>query len=139
MDSLFRTINVASSGMTAERFRLDVISQNLSNADTTKTENGGPYVRKGVTFQEVLNNTLSGTSQFSGVKVNEIFEDDAPFRLEYDPSHPEANEEGYVEYPNVNVLNEMIDMITAQRAYDLNASVISTAKNMYNSALNIGK
>jgi flagellar basal-body rod protein FlgC len=139
MDSLFRTINVASSGMTAERFRLDVISQNLSNADTTKTENGGPYVRKGVTFQEVLNSTLKGTSQFSGVKVNEIFEDAAPFRLEYDPSHPEANEEGYVEYPNVNVLNEMIDMITAQRAYDLNASVISTAKNMYNSALNIGK
>lgn len=139
MDGLFKSMNIASSGMTAERFRLDVISQNLANVDTTRTENGDPYRRKTVTFREVLNNNMSGFDKFAGVKVDSLIEDDSPFRLVYEPSHPDADDEGYVNYPNVNALREMVDMITAQRAYEANATVITTAKNMYNSALGIGR
>jgi flagellar basal-body rod protein FlgC len=126
--------------MSAERFRLNVISQNLANSDTTRTENGEPYRRKIVTFEEVLNGeTGRQKNKFGGVKVNSIEEDITPFKLVYNPDHPDSNDEGYVRMPNVNVLNEMVDMMTAQRAYDLNAAVINSAKSMYNSALNIGK
>ncbi|MGM0640070.1 MAG: flagellar basal body rod protein FlgC [Thermotogota bacterium] len=140
MEGLFKSINISSSGMSAERFRLNVISQNLANTDTTRTENGDPYRRKIVTFQEVLNGELGKTkSEFGGVKVNSIQEDSSPFKLVYNPEHPDANEEGYVRMPNVNALNEMVDMMSAQRAYDSNAAVINSAKSMYNSALSIGK
>lgn len=140
MDGLFKSINISASGMSAERFRLNVISQNLANSDTTRTENGDPYRRKIVTFQEVLNGEIGKQkSDFGGVKVSSIEEDTAPFKLVYNPDHPDSNEEGYVRMPNVNVLNEMVDMMTAQRAYDSNAAVVNSAKSMYNSALNIGK
>lgn len=139
MDGLFKVFDIAASGMTAERFRLNVISQNLANSDTTRTEEGGPYRRKAIVFEEALNKTTKGKEEFSGVKISSIVDDPSPFRLVYDPNHPDANEEGYVEYPNVNVLREMIDMISAQRAYEMNAAVVNSAKSMYNSALGIGR
>lgn len=139
MDGLFKVLDIAASGMTAERFRLNVISQNLANSDTTRTEEGGPYRRKAIVFEEALNKTTKGKEEFSGVKISSIVDDPSPFRLVYDPNHPDANEEGYVEYPNVNVLREMIDMISAQRAYEMNAAVVNSAKSMYNSALGIGR
>jgi len=140
MDGLFKSMNISASGMTAERFRLNVISQNLANSDTTRTENGDPYRRKIVTFKEILNKEVGSSNEdFGGVRVNSIKEDQSPFKLVYNPDHPDANEEGYVRMPNVNVLNEMIDMMSAQRAYDTNAAVVNSAKSMYNSALNIGK
>ncbi|RAO98595.1 flagellar basal body rod protein FlgC [Petrotoga sp. 9PW.55.5.1] len=139
MDGLFKVLDIAASGMTAERFRLNVISQNLANSDTTRTEEGGPYRRKAIVFEEALNKTTKGREEFSGVKIFSIVDDPSPFRLVYDPNHPDANEEGYVEYPNVNVLREMIDMISAQRAYEMNAAVVNSAKSMYNSALGIGR
>ncbi len=140
MEGLFKSINISSSGMSAERFRLNIISQNLANSDTTRTENGDPYRRKIVTFQEVLNGEIGKSkTDFGGVKVNSIQEDTSPFKLVYNPEHPDANEEGYVRMPNVNALNEMVDMMSAQRAYDSNAAVINSAKSMYNSAINIGK
>lgn len=139
MDGLFKVLDIAASGMTAERFRLNVISQNLANSDTTRTEEGGPYRRKAIVFEEALNKTTKGREEFSGVKISSIVDDPSPFRLVYDPDHPDANDEGYVEYPNVNVLREMIDMISAQRAYEMNAAVVNSAKSMYNSALGIGR
>lgn len=90
-------------------------------------------------FLKVLNSELSGTDSYGGVRVEEVQEDLSPFKIVYDPTNPQANEEGYVEMPNVNVLKEMVDMINAQRAYELNASAVSAAKAMYNAGLNIGK
>ncbi|HOO73752.1 MAG TPA: flagellar basal body rod protein FlgC [Tepiditoga sp.] len=139
MDGLFNAMNISSSGMAAERLRLNIISQNLANAETTKTDSGDPYRRKSVVFKEVLNSELSGTDSYGGVRVEEVQEDLSPFKIVYDPTNPQANEEGYVEMPNVNVLKEMVDMINAQRAYELNASAVSAAKAMYNAGLNIGK
>lgn len=139
MDGLFKVFDIAASGMTAERFRLNVISQNLANSDTTRTEDGGPYRRKVVMFQEALNKSLGDKSDFAGVKIISIQDDLSPFRQVYDPTHPDSNEEGYVEYPNVNVLREMVDMISAQRAYEMNSAVVSSAKSMYNAALGIGR
>ncbi|HOB15955.1 MAG TPA: flagellar basal body rod protein FlgC [Defluviitoga sp.] len=139
MEGLFKVFNIASSGMSAERFRLNVISQNLANSDATRTEEGGPYRRKAVVFQEAVNKSLKNEPDLAGVKVVSIEDDPSPFRMVYDPNHPDANEEGYVSYPNVNVLREMVDMISAQRAYEMNAAVVSAAKSMYNAALNIGR
>jgi flagellar basal-body rod protein FlgC len=139
MDGLFQVFDIASTGMAAERFRLNVISQNLANSDATRTEEGGPYRRKAVVFQEAVNNSLKNGKDFAGVKIVSIEDDPSPFRQVYDPTHPDANEEGYVSYPNVNVLREMVDMISAQRAYEMNAAVVNSAKSMYNAALNIGR
>jgi len=141
MESFFRSMNVAASGMTAERMRFNVIAQNIANAETTRTEDGGPYVRKYVTFREILDSRFNDddANSFSGVQVDSIEEDPAPFRLVYDPTHQYADADGYVRYPNVVALKEMVDMMTAQRAYDANTAVISTARSMFNSALNIGR
>ncbi|HOT30560.1 MAG TPA: flagellar basal body rod protein FlgC [Petrotogaceae bacterium] len=141
MESFFRSMNVAASGMTAERMRFNVIAQNIANAETTRTEDGGPYVRKYVTFREILDSRFNDddSNSFSGVQVDSIEEDPAPFRLVYDPTHQDADADGYVRYPNVVALKEMVDMMTAQRAYDANTAVISTARSMFNSALNIGR
>ncbi|WP_459996080.1 flagellar basal body rod protein FlgC [Marinitoga arctica] len=136
----FKIMDIAASGMTAERFRSEVISNNLANVNTTRTENGGPYKRKIVTFKEVLNkNFLEKDEQISGVRVSKLEEDNSPFKLVYDPGHPDADESGYVKYPNVNPLREMVDLITAQRAYEANVAVVNSAKTMFNSALSIGR
>ncbi len=135
---MFDTINISATGLTAEKFRINVISQNLANVDTTRTKNGGPYKRKVPIFAERFAN--SGFDEKpDGVEVTGIAVDKAPDRLVYDPHHPDADKNGYVHYPNVDAVREMVDMITAQRAYEANASVINSVKAMVQSALKIGK
>ncbi|WP_371368963.1 Flagellar basal-body rod protein FlgC [Sporomusa rhizae] len=143
---LFRAIDAAGSGMTAERLRMDVISNNIANANTTRTADGGPYKRQMVVFEP-----RSGQASFSqmlskqmndageGVRVTGIIKDNAPSKLVYDPNHPDANRDGYVEMPNVTIVSEMVDMITASRAYEANVAAVNAAKNMALKALEIGK
>ncbi|RKX36871.1 MAG: flagellar basal body rod protein FlgC [Thermotogae bacterium] len=133
----FLTMTVSATGMTAQRLRLDVIASNIANSETTRTPEGTPYRRRISVFSEYL--LKSGETRSSGVKVSRIAEDMSPFRVVYDPSHPDADENGYVQLPNVNVLREMIDLINAQRSYDANVSAFNTVKAMINSALQIGR
>ena len=150
---LFTTINTASSGLTAERLRLDVISNNIANANTTRTAEGGPFRRSRVIFRprvdqpywrspfrpESLQNKIG-----SGVRVASIDKDmDSELVLKWDPTHPDAiktgPQTGYVELPNVNVVNEMVDMISASRAYEANVAIIDGSKSMFRKALEIGR
>ncbi|WP_448523514.1 flagellar basal body rod protein FlgC [Pseudothermotoga sp.] len=133
--SEFTIFNVSASGMTAQRLRLDVIASNIANSETTRTERGEPYRRRVPIFAE----HLLDKGRASAVKVVRIEEDPSPFRLVYDPSHPDADENGYVSYPNVNVLREMVDLINAQRSYEANVSAFNVTKSMINSALQIGR
>lgn len=132
--SFFNAFNVSSSGLTAQRMRLDIIAENLANVNTTRTEDGDVYKKKEVTFQEVLEGTSLG-----GVEVTEIYEDQTQGSLIYQPSHPDANEEGYVEMPNVSTVEEMTNMISASRAYEANVTAFNTLKNMHLKALEIGR
>lgn len=142
---MFRAIDTSSSGLTAERLRMDVISNNIANVNTTRTENGGPFRRQLCIFQA---RKPTGRWPFlerklphqigSGVRVASIMEDQAPFKLEYDPNHPDADADGYVRRPNINIVHEMVDMITATRAYEANVTCINSAKDMTTAALNIG-
>ena len=134
----FDIMTISATGMTANRLRIDVISNNIANAETTRTERGGPYRRKFPIFSEYLRR-VNGVRKPSGVRVVEIAEDPSPFKLVYDPSHPDADENGYVKMPNVNVLREMVDLINSQRAYEANVSAFNTVKAMINSALQIGR
>lgn len=147
---MFLGIDASASGLTAERLRMDVISNNIANANTTRTERGGAYRRRYVvfeprerepkTFEQTLRRAIGLTKKTGeGVRAISITEDDTPGPLVYDPSHPDANADGYVEKPNVNIVAEMVDMITAQRAYEANSTAISAAKAMASKALEIGK
>lgn len=133
--SVFGGMRISASGLTAERFRMDVISSNVANMNTTRTDEGGAYKRKVAVFKENYDEKLG----MLGVKAVQIEEDDADMRLEYDPTHPDANEEGYVEYPNVDILVEKTDLMTATRAYEANADALTAQKNMISKALEIGK
>jgi len=130
----FNILNVAATGLSAQRIRINVISSNLANANTTKTETGEPYKRKDVVFKELLEGEYAG-----GVRVEKVEEDKKPFVLKYEPGHPDANEEGYVQYPNVNPIEEMVNMIEASRSYDANVTVLNTAKQLALRALDIGR
>jgi flagellar basal-body rod protein FlgC len=139
-------MNVSASGMTAQRLRLDIISQNIANVNTTRDENGNVYRRKTVVFSEkdvtpfgdILMKT-AGTAG-NGVKVTQVSEDkESALRKVYDPSHPDADEEGYVSYPNVNVVQEMTDMIDATRSYEANVTAFNATKNMALKGLEVGK
>ena len=143
---IFNIMNTSASGLTAERLRMDVIADNIANSQKTRTENGGAYKRKMVVFAEnkenfivPMNITKDKLQKKGGVKVVKIAEDNTPFTMIYDPEHPDANDKGYVAMPNVNTVREMVDMITATRAYEANATVITNAKSMATSALSIGK
>lgn len=147
---MFLGIDTSASGLTAERLRMDVISNNIANANTTRTENGGafhrryvvfsPRERKAETFENALKNAMgAGQKIGEGVRAVSIVEDDSQGPLVYDPGHPDANEDGYVEKPNVNIVTEMVDMITAHRAYEANSTVINAAKAMALKTLEIGK
>jgi len=124
---------------------MDIISGNIANAETTRTEDGGPYRRKVPVFQEKLNNQMNGSDSVfgndsrEGVEVRMIREDQSPFRLEYRPSHPDADTDGYLRLPNVSIMTEMIDMIDASRAYEASVQAISNYKNMAASALDISR
>jgi len=142
----FSSMDVTASGLSAERERINVASSNLANVQTTQTAAGGPYKRHDVTLQAVpaTENIAGGVAGdpahvISGVKVTGIKEDQSPPRLEYDPGHPDANKDGYVAYPNVNAVEEMVDMITASRAYQAGVTALDTASQLAQSALQIGK
>lgn len=147
--SMFGNIDASASGMTAERLRMDVISNNLANANTTRTAGGGPYKRRYVVFQprdnndpsflKMLRGQIDRSQPGNGVRAVGIGTDNTQGPLVYDPGHPDANAQGYVERPNVNVVAEMVDMITASRAYEANATAISSAKSMASQALSIGR
>lgn len=148
--ALFSSFNIASSGMTAQRLRMDVISENIANVKSTRTKEGGAYVRKNVvvaekgtyanmrTFSDVFDATRSGVG--NGVKVTAITKDtDTPMEMVYDPSHPDADENGYVTYPNVNIITEMTDLIDASRSFEANATAFEVSKNMAAKGLTIGQ
>lgn len=138
---LFDAMNVAASGLTAERVRMDTTAENLANAQTTKTAEGGAYKRKSVVLEEAGSST-SFSGQLSnamggGVRVAQIAEDETPSRLVYDPTHPDADQRGYVSMPNVDSVTEMVDLITASRGYEANVTVMQTAKQMFSKTLDI--
>ena len=151
-------LNISASGMTAERMRLDVVSENISNLETTRTEDGGPYKRKMVvfetvknrSFQEVLNGAARGIrdgngrkiksiGSAGGVRVAEIVEDDRDFKPVYDPLHPDADVDGYVMMPNVDLVKETSDGMSASRGYDANLTAFNAVKAMATKALEIGR
>ena len=162
---IFDSFDISASGMSAERYRMDIISQNVANAETTRTEDGTPYVRKVVTFEEKTNtrnrnfshmldtafSNLSGrpigqinsaelSSAGRGVKIGGVYEDTwTEMNMVYDPAHPDADENGYVTYPNVNVVTEMTNLIDASRSYEANVTAFNASKTMALKGLEIGK
>jgi flagellar basal-body rod protein FlgC len=143
---LIRTIDLAAGGMTAQRTRLNVISTNLANANTTRTDEGTPYRRKITIFQATpavqefdahLEDALD--RQLNGVEVTEVVPAEGPFKRIFDPTHPDADPEGYLYLPNVNLVEEMVLMLNANRAYEANAAVVKAAKDMALKALEIGR
>lgn len=132
--SLLNVMKISASGMSAERLRMDTIADNLANANTTRAANGGPYQRKVVIFEPILQGELRG-----GTRVARIERDTTPFRQVYEPGHPNADSSGYVLYPNVDMAHEMVDMITASRAYEANITAFNAAKGMVMRALEIGR
>lgn len=136
---MFQAIDVSGSSLTAHRLWLDAISANLANVNTTRTAGGGPYRRKVPVFAEMLDKTIGGYEETGGVRVVEIAEDTTPPRLAYQPDHPDADAEGYVAFPNVNVVREMTDMLVASRGYEANLAVADAARNMWAGALDIMK
>ena len=137
MSGIFNAMDVAASGMTAQRTRMDVISQNIANVNTTRDENGNVYKRQTVVFQEnsnisfdkILSNKLS-PYKAKGVKITAIVEDNSEGLMTYDPNHPDADENGYVMLPNVNTVTEMTNLIDASRSYEANATAFNGAKAM---------
>jgi flagellar basal-body rod protein FlgC len=150
MPGVFNALSVAASGMSAERVRMDVIANNLANANTTRTEGGGPFVRQEVIVSE-RGRQASGTlgapfatfgdftsgSAGGGAEVTWIVADSAPARRVYDPGHPDADKGGYVTLPNVNTVTEMVDLITATRAYEANVTTVQAVKHVASRAIDI--
>ena len=145
--SFLSSFDISASGMTAERQRLDIAAENISNAETTRTASGGTYRRKMVVLQEVpatsfrtrFNSLLNRTASKGGVKVTEIVEDQRDLNPVYNPDHPDANEEGYVMMPNVDLVKETIDGMSATRAYEANITAFNAMKLMAQKAVDIGK
>ena len=144
---LFQAFNISASGMTAERFRTDIIAQNIANVNTTSTKEGTPYRRKIVTFSEKnvtpfsqIYSSSKKAAVGNGVKVSSVTSDySTDFIKEYDPSNPDADADGYVSYPNVNTVTEMTNLIDATRAYEANATAFEASKSMAQNGLQIGK
>jgi flagellar basal-body rod protein FlgC len=142
----FSSLNISASALTAERLRMDIISQNLANINTTRAEDGKPYRRKVVVFEEkqgtrafsdYLNQSMTARNTGSGVRVAGIVEDTSPYKRVFDPGHPDADETGFVSLPNVETITEMINMIAASRAYEANVTAMNTTKAMALKALDI--
>ena len=143
MLGVFSALEVSASGLSAERIRMNTTASNLANARTTRTAQGGPFHRLDPVFEAVGLDRLRGLPSMqrgvSLVRVSKIQEDQRPGTMEYDPSHPDANGQGYVTYPNVNAVEEMVNMITATRAYEAGVTSINSIKQMARSALEIGR
>jgi len=150
---MFKAINIASTGLSAQRLRMDVIANNIANATTTRVTDGdGPYIRRRVvmTPRNIRTRWRSPIHPFGlrtgngeGVRIHKVEKDNSPLRLVFDPSHPDAikigPKKGYVEYPNVNLVQEMTDMISATRSSEANVQIINGTKSMFNKALEIGR
>jgi flagellar basal-body rod protein FlgC len=141
----FDSIDIAATGLTAERLRMDVTAENLANAQTTRGANGQPYQRQEVVLQQVggFGATLAGAMNSKpvagGVEVGGIVADPTPDKLVYDPGHPDANAQGYVRMPNVNPVTEMVDLISESRSYEADVTAMQTAKSMYSKTLDLLK
>lgn len=157
--NLFGLMQVSGSALQAERLRAEVVTSNMANAETTRTPEGGPYHRQHVVFeseapdQETFGSTFGGTFQgafrnqllsesngdVGGVKIAAVVSDKTPGLRRYDPKHPDADKDGYVEYPDINPLTEMVDLMSATRAYDMNSSAVQATKGMIDASLDILK
>ncbi|MCL2217554.1 MAG: flagellar basal body rod protein FlgC [Defluviitaleaceae bacterium] len=157
--SFFNTMNIAATGLTAQRLRMDIIAENIANVNTTRTAEGGPYRRKTVIFEEIRDNdpfskvfgNIFGMGnnlpapQGMGVRVNRIAVDDSPGLLTFDPTHPDAERDpespfyGYVRMPNVNIVEEMVNMISASRSYEANITAMQNARTLTQRTLEIGQ
>lgn len=143
---IFDAINISASALTAEKTRIDIINKNMANVNTTRATGGMPYRRqmvvfeenKGPSFTEYLDK-YSNKFNGKGVSISEVVEDETPYKLKYEPGHPDANEDGYVLLPNVETVKEMVDMIDAQRAYEANITAMNANKSMLMKALDIGR
>lgn len=153
--AFLNSINIVASGLTAQQLRLDVVAENITNSQTTRTEGGGPYRRKMVRFEAIdgredfrtalaraaggaVSNRASGPND-GGVRVTEIAEDPSELKLVFDPTHPDANEAGYVELPNVDMVKEMTDAMAANRAFSANVTAFNTLKSVISRGLEIGR
>lgn len=133
---IFKGLEVSVSGMQAERVRIDLSASNLANVNSTRTEDGQPYRRKVPVFEAILDNQ-SGKTPIYKVKVKEIQTDPSPFKLKFDPNHPDADQNGYVRLPNVDPMREMVDMMSAMRSYEANLTAFNTHKDMILKSLEI--
>lgn len=145
---MFDVFTVNSSGMEAQRIRLNLISSNLANVETTRTAEGGPYRRKDLildsvkvgSFKDLIAGTMGGkggSGDLEGVRISQIIEDDRPFKMVFNPAHPDADENGFVAMPNVNVVEEMVNMITASRSYEANIKAFQASREMIQKAIDI--
>lgn len=142
----FRSLDISASGLTAQRMRMDVIAENIANISTTRTATGGAYRRRYTEFQaidpssfsDVLSNSMDSVSG-GGVRVTAIKEDQSPLKTVYDPTNADADANGYVQMPNVDLASEMVDMISATRAYEANVTALNAMKGLATKALEIGK
>lgn len=146
--SFFSALNTSASGLSAQRLRMDTISENIANINTTRTQGGGPYKRKGVIFEaknegrdfsEYFDLSLHKYDVGNGVRVKEVFEDPSEGTKVYEPNHPDADADGYVTMPNVNVVEEMVNMISASRSYEANITAMNTTKSMITKILEMGR
>lgn len=139
--NLLDTLQVTASGLTAQRLRLQTVASNMANARTTRTEEGGPYKRQVPVFEAVRDDPFGNDLDraMARVEVMGVIETEDPPVMVHDPGHPDADAEGYVAYPNVNVLEEMVDMMTTARSYEANANVLEVTDSMANTALEIGR
>ena len=154
--SFLNTINIIGSGLTAQQLRLDIVAENVTNSQTTRTENGGGAYRRKIvvfeavsgrnTFRDVMARTANRAvsngmvaPNAGGVRVTQILEDDAPMKMVYDPTHPDANEDGYLEMPNVDMVKEITDAMAASRAFASNVTAFNTLKSVISSGLEIGR
>jgi flagellar basal-body rod protein FlgC len=146
--SIFGSMDISASALSAERLRMDVTAENLANAQTTRTANGGPYRRKEVVLESTGGSSFAGALAAAragaagggpdgGVRVAGIVQDQSPNRLVYDPGHPDANAQGYVSMPNVNPVTEMVDLISASRSYEANVTAMQTSKQMFTKTLDL--
>lgn len=146
---MFEAFYISATGLTAQRIRMDLIAENLANVNTTSTPQGGPYRRKDAIFASIdaikpfshflLGKAIEWREKRKGVKVVDIIESQEQPKMVYQPQHPNANEEGYVAMPNIDVVSEMVNMISAARAYEANVTVLNAAKSMMEKAIEIGR
>jgi flagellar basal-body rod protein FlgC len=143
MLGVFSAIDISASGLSAQRTRMNTIASNLANAQTTRTAAGGPYKRVDPVFEAIALDKMHALSpserSVSQVHVSQIVQDQRPGHMVYSPGHPDANKDGYLEYPNVNIVEEMVNMISASRAYEAGISSVEATQKMANSALELGR